>query len=46
MEGELRLHIAELEHQIRILQNQLREANAYLKTYEVKNKKVMFKSKL
>lgn len=45
-EGELRLRIAELEYQVRILQNQLREANAYLKIYEVKEKKVMFKSKL
>lgn len=45
-EGELRLRIAELERQVRILQNQLREANGYLKMYEVKENKVMFKSKL
>ena len=45
-EGELRLRIAELEHQVRILHNQLREANGYLKMYEVKENKVMFKSKL
>ena len=45
-EGELRLRIAELERQVRILQNQLREANAYLKMYELKENKVMFKSKL
>ena len=45
-EGELRLRIVELEKQNAQLQNQLREANAYLKIYEVKNKKVMFKSKL
>lgn len=45
-EGELRLRISELEYQVRILQNQLREANAYLKMYELKENKVMFKSKL
>ena len=45
-ENELHLRIAELEHQIRILQNQLREANAYLKIYEVKENKVRFKSKI
>lgn len=47
LEGEMRLRVvAELEHQIRILQNQLQEANAYLKIYEVKEKKTTFKSKL
>lgn len=43
-EGEPHLRIAELEHQVRILQNQLQEANVYLKMYEVK--KMKFKSKL
>lgn len=45
-QAELILRIAELEKSNKQLQNQLREANAYLKIYEVKNKKVMFKSKL
>jgi len=45
-QAELILRIAELEKSNQQLQNQLREANAYLKIYEVKNKKVMFKSKL
>ena len=44
--AELILRISELEKSNKQLQNQLREANAYLKIYEVKNKKVMFKSKL
>ena len=43
---ELILRIVELEKLNQQLQNQLREANVYLKMYEVKNKKVMFKSKL
>ena len=45
-QAELILRIVELEKLNRQLQNQLREANVYLKMYEVKNKKVMFKSKL
>jgi hypothetical protein len=45
-DGELRLRIVELEKRNQQLQNQLTEANVYLKMYEVKNKKVMFKSKL
>ena len=45
-QAELILRIAELEKSNKQLQNQLREENAYLKIYEVKNKKVMFKSKL
>ena len=43
---ELILRIVELEKLNQQLQNQLREANVYLKMYEVKNKKVVFKSKL
>lgn len=50
-EAELLLRIAELEKQVYMLQNQLKEANAYLKMYTQKNpqltgSKVMFKSKL
>lgn len=44
-QAELILRIVELEKSNQQLQNQLRETNTYLKTYEV-NKKVMFKSKL
>lgn len=44
--AELILRIVELEKQNYMLQNQLREANAYLKMYELKENKVMFKSKL
>jgi len=45
-QAELILRIVELEKLNQQLQNQLREANVYLKMYEVKNKKVVFKSKL
>ena len=45
-QAELILRIVELEKRNQQLQNQLTEANVYLKMYEVKNKKVMFKSKL
>ena len=45
-QAELILRIVELEKLNQQLQTQLREANVYLKMYEVKNKKVMFKSKL
>jgi len=45
-QAELILRIVELEKLNQQLQTQLREANVYLKMYEVKNKKVVFKSKL
>jgi len=50
-EGELRLRIVELEKLNQQLQNQLTEANVYLKIYtpnktKLSETKVMFKSKL
>lgn len=49
--AELILRIVELEKQNYMLQNQLREANAYLKMYtpnkvQLTRPKIMFKSKL
>lgn len=44
--AELILRIVELEKWNHQLQKQLHEANTYLKIYEQKEKKVVFKSKL
>ena len=49
MYTNLSLHIQELENQKRILENQMKEALAFLKLYEtnqITNKKIKFKSKL
>ena len=49
MYTNLSLHIQELENQKRILENQMKEAFAFLKLYEtnkITNKKIKFKSKL